>query len=170
MKLYLVILSCLFPIFTSCTGFSPKNIHEVRAYVYDYTQEQDNIMLLKDGKLHKGVINTKGANLNEEQIKRLLNALDSKADKRISARCYMPHHGFVFYDKQDKAIGHIELCFQCGNADSSPRKLMKKRWDWGVLSKLLMELEVPIFNENPEYTKLFKEKQKLNKNSNNNVQ
>jgi hypothetical protein len=163
MKTYLFILSFLFTILTASAGFSPEDIHEVRAYVYDWTQEEKNLTLLKDGKLHKGIINIEGAKLNDEQVKRLLKALDSKAEEEVSADCYMPHHGFVFYDKEGKAIGHIELCFQCGNADSSHEELKEKPWDWGVLRKLLLELEVPILKEDSEYTKLFNEKQKLNK-------
>ena len=114
-------------------GWLPSEIHEVRAYLYDYTQEKNNLSLLNDGRLHSGVINTGGAKLSDEQVERLKDALRSDRDRVAGAFCYAPHHGFVFYDKAGVAMGHIELGFQCRNVDSSPKGLLKKEWDWEAL-------------------------------------
>lgn len=141
-------------------GWLPREIHEVRAYVYDYTQEKRNLSLLKQGKLHNGIINDGGAKLSDEQIERLKGALRSSEERKPGAFCYMPHHGFVFYDKESKPMGHIELCFQCGNVASSPKGLPKTEWDWKEIRKLLEELKVPILKTDEDYTKLYQAKQK----------
>ncbi|MDB9741935.1 hypothetical protein OAB00_03680 [Akkermansiaceae bacterium] len=160
MKPILIIFTLFVSIIITQAGFSPQDIHEVRAYVYDYTQEEDNKTLLKNGKLHKGVINQEGSKLNPTQIKRLIAALRTKKKDDFGALCYMPHHGFVFYNKQGKAIGHLELCFQCGNVDSSPKKLAARPWDWIEMKKLLEETKIPILKKDEEYTKLYLEQQK----------
>ena len=159
MKTFLAIIITLASLTRSYAGFSPQEIHEVRAYVYDYTQEKSNKTLLKNGKLHKGIINQGGAKLSGVQIKRLIKALSTNKEDQFGALCYMPHHGFVFYNKQGKAIGHIELCFQCGNVDSSPKKLAAREWDWEEMKKLLEEVKMPILKKDEDYTKLYVAKQ-----------
>ena len=139
-------------------GWLPRPIHEVRAYVYDYTQEKDNDALLRNRKLHKGIINDGGAKLSDDQIKRLKDAIRSSEERVPGAFCYMPHHGFVFFDKNGTPMGHIELCFQCGNVSSSPKGLPEKEWNWKELRKLLKELDIPILESDQEYTDLFKNK------------
>ena len=142
----------------------PREIHEVRAYVYDYTKEERNLSLLKQGKLHKGIINDGGAKLTDEQIERLKGALRSSEERMPGAFCYMPHHGFVFFDADGKAMGHIERCFQCGNVASSPKGLPDHEWNWEEISKLLGELKVPILEKGGDYTKLYDEKNKRKEN------
>ncbi|MVO08216.1 hypothetical protein GOQ30_03435 [Flavobacterium sp. TP390] len=55
--------------------------------------------------------------LNKKQIKKLKNSLvstDDYIDER--ADCYFPRHTIVFYNKEDKILGYIELCFGCFNS------------------------------------------------------
>lgn len=138
-------------------GWLPREVHEVRAYVYDYTQEKGNVSLLRQGRLHRGIIDKDGAKLSAEQVERLKGALRSSEERRTGAFCYMPHHGFVFFDIDGKAMGHIELCFQCGNVANSPGGLPEREWDWEVLRAVLKELNVPILKTNEDYTKLYRE-------------
>jgi hypothetical protein len=138
----------------------PRKIHEVRAYYYDCSQEEGNLSLLKNGKLHKGIINNEGAKLTDEQIERLKKALESSEKRMPGAFCYMPHHGFVFFDADGKAMGHIELCFTCGNVDSSPKGLPDNEWNWKEMRKILEELKIPILEDFTEYSKLYEAKNK----------
>lgn len=55
-------------------------------------------------------------------------------------------------------MGHIELCFQCGNVASSPKGLPETEWGWTQIRKLLGELRIPILKENKDYTKLYEKK------------
>lgn len=157
MKTLLVLLLVALSSVLARGGWLPRDIHEVRAYVYDYTHEKDQVTLLKRDRLHKGVINAGGAKLSAEQVERLKNAIRSNKALVPGAFCYYPHHGFVFYDKAGKAMGHIELCFQCRNADFSPKGLPEREWNWAELRKLLEELKIPILQKDEEYTKLFAE-------------
>ena len=143
----------------------PREVHEVRAYVYDYTQEYDkdhqdrgmlNWDLLKDGRLHKGVINKDGAKLNKEQVERLMKAMKHN-ERTKAAKCHWPHHGFVFYDKEGVAMGHLQLCFQCSTKESSPHGAPVTNIDWDAMKKLFKELDVPVLKGNEDYTKLYQE-------------
>jgi hypothetical protein len=157
MKHFLAALLAIAGSISAQAGWLPREIHEVRAYVYDYTQEKGNDALLKGGKIHSGVINTGGTKLSDKQIKRLKNALRSQKERIPGAFCYLPHHGFVFYDKNGKAMGHIELCFQCRNVSSSPKGLPATEWDWKEIRRLLEELQVPTPKKDEDYTKLYRE-------------
>lgn len=158
MKPIFAILIFLGSLLPASAGWPPREIHEVRAFVYDYTQEKGNSTLLKSGKLHKGVINVGGSKLTDSQIERLKGAIRSSKKRVPGAFCYLPHHGFVFYDKEGRAMGHIELCFQCGNVDSSPTGLPEREWDWKEMRKLLEELKLPILKKDEDYTKLYQTK------------
>lgn len=162
MKLLCVLLFFVGATTGASGGWLPREIHEVRAYVYDYTQEKANKSLLRNGRLHKGIINSPGAKLSDEQIERLKDALRSSEPRRSGAFCYLPHHGFVFFDKQGNAMGHIELCFQCGNVANSPAGLPETEWDWQAIRELLVELEVPILEKDEDYTKLYLKERKPN--------
>lgn len=159
MKLLLGLFIFATPALSAQANWLPREIHEIRAYVYDYTQEVQNLSLLRQGKLHRGIINLGGAKLSEDQMERLKEAIRSKEMRIPGAFCYLPHHGFVFFDKEGKAMGHIELCFQCGNVASSPKGLPEREWNWQEIRKLLEELKIPILNEDEEYTKLYQETQ-----------
>lgn len=157
MKLLLLTFFFLVTTISASAGWLPREVHEVRGYVYDYTQEKGNVSLLKQGRLHKGIINAGGSKLSDEQIERLKEALKSSEKRKSGAFCYMPHHGFVFFDKEGKAMGHIELCFQCGNVANSPKGLPEVEWNWKELQALLEELKVPILEAKESYTKLYEE-------------
>jgi hypothetical protein len=161
MKRLAVILTALvFQLAPAFAGWLPREIGQVRAYVYDYTQERGNDALLKDGILHTGVINKGGAILNDDQVAALKAALKSSPVHEEGPMCYMPHHGFVFYDKKGRAMGHVELCFHCGEAKSSPKGFPNILVDWDAIRKILGELKVPVLDKDEDYTKLYLESKK----------
>ena len=151
----LAIILALLPILSAAGGWLPREVAEVRAFVYDYTQEEGNQSLMKGGRLHRGVINGDGTKLDEGQVERLRDALRSSEKRIPGAFCYMPHHGFGFYDAEGVPMGYIELCFQCGNVKNFPAGLPERQWDWGAIRELLGEMEIPILDEDEDYTRLF---------------
>jgi hypothetical protein len=157
MKLFVGFLFLFAVAMEACANWLPREIHEVRAYVYDCSQEENNVTLLSQGRLHKGVINESGARLSVEQVERLKNALRSSEKRGPSALCYFPHHGFIFFDKEGNAMGHIELCFKCGNVRSSPEGLPDVQWNWKEIREILGELKIPILESMEGYTKLYTE-------------
>ena len=147
----------------ACVDISPAiqlsdpAIHEIRAYVYDYTQEERSHITI-DGRLHKGVINRAGVKLSHNQRKRLIEAIAKQPlPKRIQplADCYWPHHGFVFYDRAGQILAHAEVCLQCNRHRGYKILELSYYWDLRDIGKLIGELKLPIFKGDKKYTQLF---------------
>ena len=58
--------------------------------------------------------------LSEEQKKKLIDVFkDINLKIATQAACYEPRHLIVFFDKNNKVYGYLELCIECGTYDSS---------------------------------------------------
>jgi len=69
--------------------------------------------LNEDGSLCSSV-KGRGKRLSKTQAKTLFAILnDPSSYKRPRARCFTPHHAFVFFNRKGKAVGQISLCFEC---------------------------------------------------------
>ena len=142
---------------TLAIELSDPAIHEVRAYVYDYTQEKKSHITI-NGRLHKGVINKAGFKLSPDQIKRLTKAIAKQpVPERILplADCYWPHHGFVFYDKEGQILAHAEVCLQCKRHRGYNILELSFYWNLRDIKKLIGELKLPIFKGDEKYTQLY---------------
>lgn len=126
---------------------------EVRGYVYNSKNEllQElksgrvvNMAIVRNGKLSPSVINKSGALLNSNQVHRLLGAINGKHPDHIRARCWNPHHGFVFYDSQHRAIGFVTICFECENIEKDPEDPTSRSEDIAALLQMGKELKLPI--------------------------
>ena len=109
-----------------------------------------------DGTLCKSV-ETPGVVLNEQQKKRLLKLLSSpKTFGAMEAKCFIPHHAFVFYDKNGKTVGQVSICFMCVGlrADppvraqpKSPRRAALGKQGLKKLRALCNDLKLPACNK-----------------------
>ncbi len=122
-------------------------VAEVRAYRTNWDKSDNGEMIVgKDGKLLKERIPEEGTKLNDEQLRKLHAAVTGKHEEILGAFCFFPHHALVFYDKQGKMIGSIDICFMCGNYKCSPKGLAQY-WDLEALGELFKELKHPLTNE-----------------------
>ena len=139
----IVLLGSLLP---ANAGWLPREIQDIRAYVYDYTQEKGNSMLLKDARLHKGVINVGGTKLSDNQVKRLKNAMRSSKDECLehSVTTIM---GLYSTTRRAERWGISNCAFSAGMLIVHRRELSKVEWDWKVMRKLLEELKIPILKK-----------------------
>lgn len=138
------------------------DVTKVGAVAYDYTQEEGTDTdygephLTVGDRLHKGVFATSKP-LTKKKTKVLFDAItdDEHADKRI-AKCFNPHHGFQFYDKNDKVIGSISICLKCHTKLQLPLGQFASNWKFADLRTLLEELQVPILKDNEDYTEEYR--------------
>ncbi len=131
----------------------PPPFTEVRGYSYNRIKPPsapDNTGrvrisygLFEDGKIGPTVINKAGARLTPNQVHRLLSAVTGEHPSHLHARCFYPHHGFVFYDAAMKPVAWIEVCFECGNTESWPEGRKVKEDDMRALLALCKELRLP---------------------------
>ncbi|GAA5495918.1 hypothetical protein Rhal01_02099 [Rubritalea halochordaticola] len=142
----------------------PGKYTKIIAVTYDYSvgkrEENSFSTVAKDGKLHKGIYRTSKP-LTEEQTKKLFSCITGKHKPLLAAACFEPHHGFIFYDKANKIVAHISICFMCHNHSFSPEGELSDHWDRQELKKLLKDLKMPIHKKPGDYTKEYlKEKGK----------
>jgi reverse gyrase len=160
----LKIYSLLFVLFltNSCSTTLRKEINsafektkriEILAYI-DRNQwdEEDNsnyskLNYIKNGNLE---INKKYLKnriiLNEEQIEILKKRLSKCEIENWGAKCYNPRHAILFYDKNDKIYGYIEMCFDCNGSESSENFKAFSGCALG-LKETLKEFGITYFNE-----------------------
>ncbi|HCQ12728.1 hypothetical protein [Flavobacterium sp.] len=160
----LEIYSLLFVLFltNSCSTTLRKEINsafektkriEILAYI-DRNQwdEEDNsnyskLNYIKNGNLE---INKKYLKnriiLNEEQIEILKKRLSKCEIENWGAKCYNPRHAILFYDKNDKIYGYIEMCFDCNGSESSENFKAFSGCALG-LKETLKEFGITYFNE-----------------------
>lgn len=87
------------------------------------------------------------ARLSPEQAARLLAAASADIQP-IAKECYTPHHAFVFYGREDQAVGCIELCLTCNGAKMKPNispgvdRLL--RYDMQAMARILDALKLPL--------------------------
>lgn len=84
------------------------------------------------------------AELDEDQIERLLDGTFNKEHQLQPAACYDPHHIFLFFDAEDRVVNAIEICFGCTNISTIP-ELTEGQWyrhDFRSLARLCEEIGI----------------------------
>ena len=104
-------------------AFSPKRFAEVRAFAFDLQVRERPVCkgpLNSDGALCSTVV-VPGARLSSVQAERLLGLLRSpKTYGSDLSGCFLPHHGFVFYDGAGVPLAEVAVCFLCDNLRARP--------------------------------------------------
>lgn len=129
--------------------------------LYNYSVDSKR-SLFQDGKFHKGVKGQFSKKLTENEATVVVNAITGKHLWKGGALCYMPHHGFVFYNKKDEVVGHIEICFMCGRHKSFPSKGLSLYWDLDSMRKLIKSKGIPVYDTTKEWENYFKKLQSHN--------
>jgi hypothetical protein len=85
--------------------------------------------------------------LTKDQGAKALEAITAGREKLPAMRCYEPHHALVFYTRQGKPVGCVEICFTCnrwrispGGDDVLPSGLL----DLPGFAKLFVEAGLPL--------------------------
>lgn len=96
----------------------------------------------------KDVPATDGGLLSRDEIALLRKSFDAQAAPPLLAMCCTPRHAFVFYDDRHRQIGYLEICFECGCADLSPRparnpSLPYLNWDRKALTRIVDAHHLP---------------------------
>jgi hypothetical protein len=87
---------------------------EVRAYAWP-DDKGTKAVILKGMKLKPGAINEEGAVLTQDEVTRLLQAVNGNHIAHPVMHCNLPHNAFVFYDSAKKPVAYLEVCFTCLN-------------------------------------------------------
>lgn len=116
--------------FSHCSGNELRNI--------DPKDRTNSLFLLTD---NLAIVNTQicppnKVDLPAKEIDAFLSIFSNKAffEKMVGggSNCFFPRHTFLFYDKNDKVIGYIEVCFQCSMSLTSNN--LKKIYEGNLTS------------------------------------
>ena len=98
--------------------------HQIKAYNFNAENgiPECSMPLREDGSLCSSV-KGRGKLLSKIQAKNLFAILNNPTSyKRPRARCFTPHHAFVFFNRKGKAVGQISLCFECDRLFMEPAR------------------------------------------------
>lgn len=131
-----------------------KGATYAKVFLFDYRKEERFRPLLKDGKLHSGVVPKFTKRLTAEQYEVLTKAVTGEHPKNGASLCHWPHHGFVFYDANDEPVSQLDICFLCGTKTFNPAGL-SFNWNFESLQTLIEEMKLPNFSTAKEWEEFF---------------
>ncbi len=135
-----------------------KEFDHVEVVLFNPELENGSSPLVKSGKFHEGIIAHFTQTLNQDEVLELRGLVTGKHKPVDRARCYEPHHGFIFYNKEKKVLGYLEFCLMCKNYRLNPPKGLSNHWDLKGLKKLVEKKGLPAFEDHKEWRTFFKEK------------
>jgi len=104
-----------------------SNVNISSATLYAYVPEfrssdfQTLNILNDQNELNPTVLDSFTVELDSVSLIQLKQALTYETTyESIGSDCFNPHHGIVMKDKSDNPVGHISICFQCGNYSIRP--------------------------------------------------
>ena len=104
-----------------------SNVDISSAILYDYAPEfrdvatQSVYILNEKNELNPTVLDSFTLDLNSASLNQLKkNLINETTYESWGADCFEPHHGIVMKDKSGNMVGHISICFQCGNYSIRP--------------------------------------------------
>lgn len=118
--------------------------HRVRAYTINSGDEfpspaEGGVI---DGRLNRKRLPKDGVELSPAQIAHFLRATTTAEHPGPHAACFYPHHALVFFDADEKIIGHYTICFLCLGYHSSIGQFVSEP-DYDDLHRLIASLQLP---------------------------
>ena len=138
-------------------SWPPEGYAHVVGFCYDHRKDpRGNRIVFPDGTLHRGIIKATTVRFSKEQTERLVKILTTKPkEDQGMADCYLPHHGFVFYDNDWKVVGWFEVCFLCSGSYASSGTA-RPDVDYKVLEAFTRGAGLPVLLEDrAAYSKLY---------------
>lgn len=169
-KMRMAALAILFISFSGCaeekgsalTGLAdwpfPEAV-EVRAFRFDLDGQPGSLIsrgsLAEDRSPHEGV------QLSKIQTRKLRSLVVHGETPKNPSLCYMPHHGFIFYDATGDVLGYMEFSPSCFSGFSRTQAQMNgdppsqdsaylTAGGWEGLAALFAELGIPVGELNTE--------------------
>jgi hypothetical protein len=85
--------------------------HHVEAYLFNLDGRSHPDIIVENA-LNPSAVHG-GRRLSRSESRKLVRILHAFHGDRIMSRCYTPHHGFVFYERDEKAVAYVSACFYC---------------------------------------------------------
>ena len=152
------------------------NYAYAKAYMYNLASGlHSKYQIVKDGKIDQ-TATSQVVRLTPKQVQKIIEITDKDTRGLLVGlnKCFDPHHAIVFYDKENKPVASLMLCFNCEAIRLNPKKkepeLKQEVTDaeiekWLATLKeyelIVKELGFPVFNSLTKY-KSYSKKLKYN--------
>ncbi|MBL9026987.1 MAG: hypothetical protein JNL21_32625 [Myxococcales bacterium] len=103
-------------------GFPGVAFKKARAFAFDLSVSGKPVCrapLDPDGTLCS-TVERDGVELSAAQVERLLALLGQPSTFGGGAKCFLPHHGVVFYDERETPVAELSFCLLCDMALAHP--------------------------------------------------
>jgi hypothetical protein len=103
---------------------------------------------LENGVYRDDVPATDGGALSADEIALLRRSIRIDAEPHAMAMCCTPRHAFMFHDGRHRAIGYLDVCFECGCAHVYPppgslASFSLLNWDREALTRIVEAHHLP---------------------------
>jgi hypothetical protein len=157
MRLLSLAFLALLPCISSCSAPPPPPLFpdavEVRV-----TYGDGVLSIAHDGTIHasmpyvsgrQDVPTTEGGALTRDEIALLRRSITYSATSQPVAMCCFPRHAFVFFGKDHRVLGQLQVCFQCGCARIFPAPAHDERlkylvWDEKAFASIVRAHHLPL--------------------------
>ncbi|MFT5855508.1 MAG: hypothetical protein ACI8XO_002759 [Verrucomicrobiales bacterium] len=117
--------------------------------------ERGKDSVFPDGSLDQGIIHATTVRLQKKQVEELIRILTTEPSSiDPPARCYDPHHAFVFYNDDWNVVASIDLCLMCNGSQERSLKVANDL-DFTHLQKFVAGAGLPVLAESSGCTKFF---------------
>ena len=134
-----------------------KGFHHIQLVTYDDRVEPRR-PLVKEGRIHKGVMQDLTKTLSAADFTILEKLVTGKHPTDSAGMCYEPHHGLIFFDKDNKILGHLEVCLLCRRYESNPRIGPPAQLNYKGLKEFISGKGLPVFETLKQWEAFFEEK------------
>lgn len=129
----------------------------VELVLFDYGADPGK-PLVYEGEVHKGLSKKWTKRLNAKETERLEDLVTGRKEPERSLNggfCHEPHHGFIFYGKNDEILGFIEVCFMCHSVISDPYEGLSSPWDFAGIRSFIEDMGLPTAGNRETWAEFF---------------
>jgi hypothetical protein len=146
---------------TPAPNWLPANLFPEATQVKVFGSEDDSFRVDGAGRVTMGVRGPDGGarkapalggeSLTEAEVAALRAAVRYTKPPEEAEACCIPRHAFLFYGKDGRYLGYLEVCFECGCAEMEPFHLPDRRlnwiaWDHAVIARIIRAHHLQIKN------------------------
>src|SRR5690606_36497846 len=94
----------------------PGEVASAKAYTFNFDTNLGpglDLYVYRNDSWHKTIRSTH--ELSEDATKQALDLVHVLGGTTIVPKCPLPRHGVGFCDKDDKPLGSVNMCFECGD-------------------------------------------------------
>jgi hypothetical protein len=161
-------------IFAHSYAWPPDTFSYVEAYTYNVGDAQHFGYIVRNEQLDSSIVAR--VRLNKQSVNDLLTTINNSLPELYMglSKCFIPHHGLVFYNHRNEVIAHLSLCFYCEVIKAVPAVLPEKAFesphlfeekrieqvyqDLNSLKMVFERYKLPIFGRLEDYQQYYQNK------------